>query len=201
MLATKHCNRSSVTQSIVNAVGWLYCDRFYSHSERVFRTTTDRHACLLRDDPALTQFTRNGFDFKSYIIDQQDRTWRPGNFICVVRANDSVDENSIFLIVGALQGTTSIISDLCALQTRPNMVLIIRRLTLKWLRIGPRLREQLLGLPVDYAECLGPQSSLVFSDGGATSDFHVCGVVEYKYQERPTFVIPYCGMVTYKIEE
>ena len=178
MLATKHCNRSSVTQSIVNAIPWLYSDRPHSHVGRVFRSTTDYHPCLLRDDPTLTHFTANGYGFKSYIIDQQDRTWRPGNFICVVRANESVDEKSTFLIVGALQRTLSIVSELEVIDPRPNMVLILRQLTLKWLRIGPRLQEQLLGLPVDYAACLGPQSSLIFSDGGATSDCHVCGVVD-----------------------
>ena len=201
MLATKHCNRSSVTQSIVNAIPWLYCDRLNSHSVRAFRSTTDRHPSLLLDDPSLTQFVANGFGFKSYIIDLQDRTWRPGNLICVVRANHSVDEKCTFLIVGALQRNLSIISELQELEPRPTMLLILRQLTLKWLRIGPRLREQLLGLPEDYAGCLGPQSSLLFSDGGATSDCHVCGVVEYQYQERPTFVIPFCGMVSYQYDE
>ena len=83
----------------------------------------------------------------------------------------------------------------------PSMLLILRRFSLKWLRIGPRLHEKLLALPIDYAEKLGAQIVLLLNEGGAQADSHICGVVQYQYHERPTFMIPFCGMVQFHFDD
>jgi hypothetical protein len=201
MLATKHCNRSSVTQSIVNAIPMLYSDRLNSTSERQFRRSSKPHDFLLQDDPVLSNLRAQAFDFKEYIVDDKDQTWRPGNFVCVVRANESVDEHSVHVIAAVMQRNPSIVSELEDLQPLPSMLLILRRFSLKWLRIGPRLHEKLLALPIDYAEKLGAQIVLLLNEGGAQADSHICGVVQYQYHERPTFMIPFCGMVQFHFDD
>jgi hypothetical protein len=201
MLATRHSNRSSVTQSIVNAVPLLYSDSKESAVERQFKTTTDFHPFLLQQDPGLELFVREGFSFKSYVIDDQDQTWRAGNFVCVVRANDSTDEHCVFVIVAVMQKCPSIISELEEIEPSATMLLILRPVCLKWLRIGPRLAEKLLSLPMDYADSLGVQSGLLLNDPRSLSQVHICGLVEYQFQERPKYVIPFCGMVNFRVEE
>ena len=81
------------------------------------------------------------------------------------------------------------------------MLLMVRRLKLKWMRIGPRIDDKLLSLPTDYAESLGAQIGLSLDDIVGDGDCHVCGVVEYKFQERPTFLLPFCGMVNFVVHE
>ena len=198
MLATKHCNRSSVTQSIVNVIPWLYSEGLDCLTERQFRGTTDYHEFLLLEDPALKVFTAQGFDFKAYIIDQHEQTWRPGNFVCVVHANKSVDEQCIFAVAAVMQRHPSIVSELQDLDQAQTTLLIVRRIAVKWLRIGPRLHDKLLSVPCDYSNNLGAQIALTLND---STESHVCGVVEYQFQERPTYVVPFCGMVNYSIVE
>jgi hypothetical protein len=201
MLATKHCNRSSVTQSIVNAIPMLYSDRLGDTPERQFKLTSKLHEFLQQDDQSLSRLQAQGFQFKEYLIDHNDQTWRPGNLLCVVRANDSVDENSIHVVAAAMQRIPSIISEMENLHPSPTALLVLRRLRMTWLRIGPRLPDKLMGLPTDYSQALGPQIVLPLNDvAGALAEAHICGVVQYKYNERPTFIIPFCGMVRFNFE-
>ena len=202
MLATKHCNRSSVTQSIVNAIPMLYSDRLGSTTERQFRRTSNVHEFLQQDDPSLNSLRAEGFDFKEYIIDHKDQTWRPGDFVCVVRANESVDENSVHVVAAVMQRIPSIVSELDVLNPLLSTVVVLRRMCLKWLRIGPRLPDKLMGLPNDYSQALGAQIVLSLNDvAGALAEAHICGVVLYKFNERPTLVIPFCGMVRFTFDD
>jgi hypothetical protein len=100
-----------------------------------------------------------------------------------------------------MQRIPSIISEIENLHPSPTAVLVLRRLRTTWLRIGPRLPDKLMGLPTDYSQALGPQIVLPLSDvAGALAEAHICGVVQYKFNERPTFIIPFCGMVRFNFE-
>jgi hypothetical protein len=200
MLATRHCNRSSVTQTIVNTIPLLYINDSDSGPERQFKTTSNFHPFLLRDELALNSFLAEGFSFKGYVIDEHDQTWRPGNLVCILPANASVDEHSIFVVVAVLQRVLSLCSELEDLQRMPSIAVVLREVPLKWMRIGPRLNEKLLALPENYAEHLGRQRGFLLNDPSSVDVAHVCGVVHYQYQDRPEFVIPFCGMVNFKIE-
>ena len=58
-----------------------------------------------------------------------------------------------------------------------------------------------MGLPNDYSQALGAQIVLSLNDvAGALAEAHICGVVQYKFNERPTFVIPFCGMVRFSFD-
>jgi hypothetical protein len=92
----------------------LYSDRLGDTPERQFKITSKLHEFLQQDDLSLSSLQAQGFDFKEYLIDHNDQTWRPGNLVCVVRANDSVDENSIHVVAAAMQRPriSSIISEM-----------------------------------------------------------------------------------------
>ena len=100
-----------------------------------------------------------------------------------------------------MQKNLSIITELNELDESPTLAIVIRQVQLKWLRIGPRLPDKLLSLPQDYAESLGEQRVLLFNDRRNDELVHVCGVVQYQFQQRPTFVIPFCGLVNFRIDE
>jgi hypothetical protein len=170
-------------------------------SERQFKSTTDIHPYLMPDDPALKELMSQGFISRSYIIDSKDQTWTPGNLICVVRANESIDDRSIFAIAAVMQRNISITSELNDLESPITMVVLLRRITLTWRRIGPRLTDKLLSLPSDYADNLGDQITWALNHSATDADAHVCGIVKYQFQERPTYIIPFCGMVNYNIDE
>ena len=119
----------------------------------------------------------------------------------MVRANDSTDQHCVFVVAAVMQKSPSIISELEQFESSATMLLILRQVTLKWLRIGPRLAEKLMSLPMDYADSLGVQSGLLLNDPSSLDQVHICGLVEYQFQERPKYVIPFCGMVNFRVEE
>jgi len=94
MLATRHSNCSAVTQTIVKVKRQLVW-----HASSKSRLTSAPFCC----DPGLEHIIRDVFAVKTNIIGDRNRTWRRGNFVCVVRANHSVGEHSAFVVAAVMQ--------------------------------------------------------------------------------------------------